>query len=154
MLFRSGRGGNVYVYALKLKQFVFSNEIIETGISEIDEQMRDEYPRTRLTLSSGSGTYVKDEIVYQSANTLANATATALVYQFNANTSVDVYRTIGTFNTGSVKGNTSNATWTISVVDDSSTMNNAFEDIQDNSRIEAESDSILDFTETNPFGEP
>ena len=58
------------------------------------------------------------------------------------------------FNTGSVKGNTSNAIWTISVVDDSSTMNNAFEDIQDNSRIEAESDSILDFTETNPFGEP
>ena len=149
-----GRGGNVYVYALKLKQFVFSNEVIETGISEIDEQMRDEYPRTRLTLSSGSGTFVKDEIVYQSANTLANATATALVYQFNANTSVDVYRTIGTFNTGSLVGNTSNAIWTISVVDDSSTMNNAFEDIQDNSRIEAESDSILDFTETNPFGEP
>ena len=149
-----GRGGNVYVYALKLKQFVFSNEIIETGISEIDEQMRDEYPRTRLALSTGSGTYVKDEIVYQSANTLANATATALVYQFNANTSVDVYRTIGTFNTGSLVGNTSNAVWTISVVDDSSTMNNAFEDIQDNSRIEAESDSILDFTETNPFGEP
>jgi len=32
-------------------------------------------------------------------------------------------------------------------------MNNAFEDIIDNARIEGESDSIIDFTETNPFGE-
>ena len=27
-----GRGGNVYVYALKLKQFVFSNELVTTGV--------------------------------------------------------------------------------------------------------------------------
>ena len=58
-----GRGGNVYVYALKLKQFVFSNEIIETGISEIDNQIFDSYPRTRISLSSGSGTFVANEIV-------------------------------------------------------------------------------------------
>ena len=107
-----GRGGNVYVYALKMKQYVFSNEVIETGISEIDEQVRDEYPRTKLTLSTGTGTFIKDEIIYQSANTLANATATALVYHFNANSSVDVYRTIGTFNTGTITGNTSGAVWT------------------------------------------
>ena len=43
-----GRGGNVYVYALKLKQFVFSNEIVETGFQEIDEQIRDNYSRTKL----------------------------------------------------------------------------------------------------------
>jgi hypothetical protein len=33
-------------------------------------------------------------------------------------------------------------------------MNTAFEDIQDNARIESEADGIIDFTETNPFGEP
>jgi hypothetical protein len=32
-------------------------------------------------------------------------------------------------------------------------MDNAFEDVVDNNRIETESDAILDFTETNPFGE-
>jgi hypothetical protein len=32
-------------------------------------------------------------------------------------------------------------------------MDNAFEDIVDNNRIQTESDSILDFTESNPFGE-
>ena len=147
-----GRGGNVYVYALKLKQFVFSNEIIQTGFVEIDDQVRDEYSRTRLTLSAGgTGKFVNDEIVYQGTD-LANATVTGLVYDFTPNTTIDVYRTIGTFNTGILKGNTSNAQWTISVVSDTATMNNAFEDIVDNARIESESDAIIDWTETNPFG--
>ena len=147
-----GRGGNVYVYALKLKQYVFSNEIIQTGFVEIDDQVRDEYPRIRLSLSAGgTGKFVNDEIVYQGTN-LANATVTGLVYDFTPNTTIDVYRTIGTFNTGILKGNTSNAQWTISVVSDTATMNNAFEDIVDNARIESESDAIIDWTETNPFG--
>ena len=146
-----GRGGNVYVYGLKLKQFVFSNEIIETGITEIDEQIRDEYPRTKITISAGSGTYLNDEFVYLGDN-LASATAQALVHDFVPNTYLEVYRTIGTFGSGTLKGNTSNAQWTISTVDTMTVMNTAFEDIQDNARIEAESDGIIDWTETNPFG--
>jgi len=147
-----GRGGNVYVYALKLKQFVFSNEIIETGISEIDEQIFDLYPRTRISLSSGSGTFVANEIVYQGAN-LANSTAQAIVYTYNTGTSLDIIRVIGTFNSGNVRGNTGNANWIINTVSDTALMNDAFEDVVDNNRIETESDSILDFTEKNPFGE-
>ena len=147
-----GRGGNVYVYALKLKQFVFSNEIIETGISEIDNQIFDSYQRTRISLSSGSGTFVANEIVYQGAN-LANSTAQAIVYTYNTGTSLDIIRVIGTFNSGNVRGNTGNANWIINTVSDTATMDNAFEDIVDNNRIETESDSILDFTEKNPFGE-
>jgi hypothetical protein len=147
-----GRGGNVYVYALKLKQFVFSNEIIETGISEIDGQIFDLYPRTRITLSSGSGTFVANEIVYQGAN-LANSTAQAIVYTYNTGTSLDIIRVIGTFNSGNVRGNTGNANWVINTVSDTALMNDAFEDVVDNNRIETESDSILDFTEKNPFGE-
>ncbi len=147
-----GRGGNVYVYGLKLKQLVFSNEIIETGVTEIDEQIRDEYPRTKITLSAGSGTFVNDEFVYVGAN-LASSTAQALVYDFTPNTHIEVYRTIGTFSSGTLKGNTSNAQWTISTVDSLTLMNTAFEDIQDNARIEAESDAIIDWTETNPFGD-
>ena len=147
-----GRGGNVYVYALKLKQFVFSNEIIETGISEIDSQIFDSYTRNRISLSSGSGTFVSKEIVYQGSS-LANATAQAIVYTYNTGVSLDVIRVIGTFNSGNVRGNTSNANWIINTFSDTATMDNAFEDIVDNNRIETESDSILDFTEHNPFGE-
>ena len=112
-----GRGGNVYVYALKLKQFVFSNEIIETGVTEIDDQIRDEYPRTRISLAAGgSGSYVKDEIVYQSSDgTLGNATAQAVVHS-QSNTSLYVIRTKGTFANGYVKGVTSSSNTLVTLV--------------------------------------
>ena len=151
-----GRGGNVYVYGLKLKQYVFSNEIIQVGISEIDDQIRDYYPRTNVALSAGgTGQFINDEIVYQSANTLANATATAVVHDFTPNSQVTIIKTIGTFlSGGTIKGNTSSATWTISTSNDLVALDNAFEDIIDNNRIQAEANAIIDFTDTNPFGEP
>ena len=43
---------------------------------------------------------------------------------------------------------------TVSTSDDTATMNTAFEDTFDNLRIETGADGILDFSETNPFGEP
>ena len=151
-----GRGGNVYVYALKMKQFVFSEEVINTGNDEIDAQIRDSYARTQLTLAAGgSGTFVADEIVYQ-GTTLANATFQSVVYDFTTSTrKLNVIRTIGTFaNNTLTKGVTSNASWTSSgTANTSYNDNNAFEDIMDNSLIEGESDSIIDFSENNPFGE-
>ena len=151
-----GRGGNVYVYALKLKQFVFSNELIRTGNSEIDGQIRDAYSRTRLTLQAGgSGVYVPDEIVYQSADaTYANSTAQATVHDYVVGSRIDVYRVQGDFTAnGIVRGVTSGAAWVINTESDTATMDNTFEDIVDNNRIETESDEIIDFTEHNPFGE-
>jgi hypothetical protein len=150
-----GRGGNVYVYALKMKQYVFSNEIIETGIKMIDEQIVDYYPKTRLYFAAGgSGSYINGETVYQ-GTTLSSATAQAIVHNYSPNQYVEVYRVQGNFITGNLKGEISNTTnWTINVISDAATMNNAFEDIFDNARIEASSDGIIDFTEHNPFGEP
>jgi hypothetical protein len=149
-----GRGGNVYVYALKLKQFYFSNEIIETGISEIDNNIRNYYPKLRISLGSGSGKFVNDEIVYQGSS-LSTATAQALVYDFQPNAYIDVYRMQGDFtSTANVHGNTSSAQWTVTLASDAPTQNTPFEDIIDNARIEAASDGIIDFTEVNPFGEP
>ena len=147
-----GRGANVYVYALKMKQFVFSNEIVETGVQEVDEQIKDAYPRTRISLLSGSGNFIADEIVYQGAN-LNYATAQAIVHNTTANSFIDIIRVIGNFASGNVRGNTSSSNWIINTVSDTATMNTAFEDIVDNARIESEADGILDFTEHNPFGE-
>jgi len=150
-----GRGGNVYVYALKMKQFYFSNEIIDTGVAEIDDNIRNYYPRIRISLSAGgTGKFVNDEIIYQGSS-LATATAQAIVYDFNPNTHIDIYRTQGDFVSSSpVKGNTSGANWSVTLVSDKATQNTAFEDIIDNARIEAASDNIIDFTEKNPFGDP
>jgi hypothetical protein len=152
-----GRGGNVYVYALKLKQFVFSEEVISTGIDEIDANIRDAYKKTQITLAAGgTGTYVADEIVYQSPNNLANATSQAVVHTWNASTrKLDIILVRGTFSSNTaIKGETSSAIWTSATAgDDTAFDDNPFEDIIDNSRIQREADSIIDFTENNPFGE-
>ena len=148
-----GRGGNVYVFALKLKQYVFSNEVIETGIPQVDEQIREAYPRTRLSLDDNvEGKFLNDEIVYQ-GDSLANATAQAVVYDFTPDTKVVVYRTQGVFTTGLLKGASSNTEAQILVANDTVEMNNAFEDIVDNARIQEEGLSVIDWTEKNPFGE-
>jgi len=152
-----GRGGNVYVYALKLKQFVFSNEVIQTGIDEIDNQIRDHYARTKITLTTGSGQYLEDEIIYQGTD-LANATAQALVYDSNtlvqSGKFINAYRVNGTFITGPIKGATSNAVYQATVVSDFTPLDNPFEDIIDNNRIQEEAMDIIDWSESNPFGEP
>jgi len=152
-----GRGNNVYVFALRCKQFVFSEEVIHTGVEEIDEQIRDAYKRTQLTMAvGGSGVYEQDEIVYQGAN-LANATFQATAHSWTPSLrQLDVVLTKGTYANNTVtKGVTSGASWTsYGVADDAYHENDAFEDIIDNSRIESESDNIIDFTEHNPFGEP
>ena len=154
-----GRGGNVYVYALKLKQFVFSEEIISTGVDEIDDQIFDSYKRASLPLANttvfpaGTGSFVPGEIVYQGSS-LATANAQAIVHSYTAHSSINIIQVQGTFASGNVRGNTSNALRrAISYNDDTQVGNSIFEDIADNVRIETESDGILDFTEHNPFGE-
>ena len=157
-----GRGGNVYLYALKMKKFVFSNEIISTGVDDIDSEIRDHYRRSQLTLEipSGSGRFVADEIVYQSPDaTLDNATAQAIVHTWTPGVNegkLDVYRIIGKFaNTANTIGATSGAFYTtVGPQDNDAFDNNAFEDIIDNIRIQREGEGIIDFTEINPFGEP
>jgi hypothetical protein len=154
-----GRGGNVYVYALKLKQFVFSEEIISTGVDEIDDQIFDSYKRASLPIANttvfpaGTGSFVPGEIIYQGSS-LATANAQAIVYSYTAHSSVDIIQVQGTFASGNIRGNTSNALRSaISYNDDTQVGNSIFEDIADNVRIETEADGILDFTENNPFGE-
>lgn len=148
-----GRGGNVYLYSLKLKQHVFSNEIIKTGVLEIDNQVRELYPRTRFTIDTVNGTFVNDEIVYQGID-LANSIAQAVVHDYVPNEYVDVYNVQGTFTTGEIVGNSTSANAIISVVSDTVTMDGAFEDIIDNNRIEQEAFEFLDWSESNPFGTP
>lgn len=149
-----GRGGNVYVYALKLKQFVFSEEYIETGVTEVDDQIFDSYKRTNFIINTGTGSYIPREIVYQGTD-LTNSTARAVVFSYLPNTELNVIRVNGNFVTSAnVIGYTSGAKYRLSLIDDSTQVDdNVYEDVADNVNIEDESDDILDFTEKNPFGE-
>ena len=151
-----GRGGNVYVYALKLKQYYFSEEIIETGILEIDSQAIDEYKRTRISLANtGSGAYLVNEIVYQGAN-LEYSSASAVVYRFEPYSSLDIIRVKGSFTSGvNVVGNTSGAIYPVLQENTDTQVDDfVFEDLINNTQIEREAVDIIDFSESNPFGEP
>ncbi len=155
-----GRGGNVYLYAMKMKQFVFSNEVIETGIDEIDGQIFDAYPRSTLSLANTSifpastGTFVPGEIIYQGSS-LATANAQAVVHSYVPHSKINIIRVQGTFTSGNVRGNTSNSLRSALVFNtDTQVGNDIFEDIADNTRLQTEGNDIIDFTEQNPFGEP
>jgi hypothetical protein len=153
-----GRGGNVYVYALRMKQFVFSNEKIQVGVDEVDGQMLDAYQLTNLVLSAGgTGTFdvANNELVYQGANiAYANAFGTAHTWN-SANTTLSIALVNGLFsNTANVKGANSGATWVMASLDTNTPLDQQFEDQIDNKIIETESNQLLDFSESNPFGEP
>ena len=151
-----GRGGNVYVYAMKMKQYMFSEEIIDTGIPEVDNQAIEYYKRTRLALANtGSGSYLVNEIVYQGAN-LAHSTAQAVVYRYEPAASLDVIQVRGNFVSGkNIIGNTSNAIYSCFAENtDTQVDNNTFEDLVNNVQIEQEADGIIDWSESNPFGTP
>jgi hypothetical protein len=152
-----GRGGNVYVYVLKLKQFVFSNEQIQTGVSEVDEEIIENYQLTNLVLTTGTGTFdvANNELVYQGANiAAANAFGTAHTWDAG-NTTLSIYLVNGLFsNTANVIGANSGAQWIMSTLDTDTPSGAQFEDPSDNKQIETEANAILDFDVSNPFGNP
>lgn len=152
-----GRGGNVYVYALKMKQFVFSEEKLNTGVDEVDDQIHDSYLKTTLNLQLAGGAYQEDEIIYQGAN-LAAATATGIVYSYVSsacNAIIIADQIIGEFRSanGNIVGANSGASHVLTTTNISN-YNTPFEDIVDNYRIQTEADQYLDFSESNPFGNP
>lgn len=153
-----GRGGNVYVYSLRLKQYVFSHEKVNTGVGEVDEQIHDSNQMVYLYLQSGgTGNFdlANNEIAYQGSS-LANATSFGEVLKWDTDNNIlGITMVNGTFsNTSNVVGANSGAAWIVTTVDTDTPLAEQFEDPADNKIIETESNAILDFSETNPFGNP
>lgn len=142
-----------YFYELKLEKFKYSQEVIDTGTEEIDEIVEQNAYTIKLITGAGSGTYVLDEIVYQSNdNTFANATCQAVVQTWSPNDDILTITTIkGTFATNmKVIGRTSNAQYFLTTYDPY--LDNVADSSYGNKTIKTESDSIIDFSESNPFG--
>ena len=102
-------------------------------------------------VSGGSGTFSIDEAIYQGPS-LANSTAKGIVVSWTAATrTLRANDTSGTFVVGTdITGDTSNAVWTLTSFDDQALPTTPF---ADNVEFETEADAILDFSESNPFGE-
>ena len=142
-----------YMYALNIETFKYNGELLNTGIDEIDRIGNLEAFAIAYTLNAGgTSTFANMEIVYQGAS-LNAATAKAYVADWDKPNKLLKLRNIkGQFATNTaIIGVVSGASWTLASAD---TMEDANDDFDDNVRIETEAVNILDFTETNPFGEP
>ena len=142
-----------YFYELEMEKFKYSQEIITTGIADIDSVVTDSAYTLHLNVGVGTGTYAINEIVYQSADsTYANASTVAIVQSWipSSNT-LSVSNIAGEFiDSQSVIGQSSQANYLLASFDP---LNNpANKENYDNSYINTSADGILDFSEENPFG--
>jgi Virus neck protein len=142
-----------YFYELEMEKFKYSQEIISTGVTDIDAVVTDSAYTLHLNTGAGTGTYAINEIVYQSADTTyANATTVAVVQSWipSSNT-LSVSNIAGEFiDNQLIIGQSSNARYTLTTFDP---LNNpANKENYDNEYIANSASSIIDFSETNPFG--
>jgi hypothetical protein len=150
--FQLGRS-DPYMYGLSLEVFKYNGELFSTGIVTIDSISNDRgFGVEYLLQQTGSGTYSKNEIVYQGTD-LANANARAIVSNWNKPSGKIILRNIkGEFKSNTlVKGVTSNSQWVLVSGNAQEDANDLYDD---NIRIEDESDTIIDWSELNPFGMP
>ena len=142
-----------YFYELKLEQFRFSQEVIDTGIEEIDSIVQDVAYTIDLQLGTGSGNYDMREIVFQSPDgTYANNTSYASVQSWNAPTKVLAVTYIkGEFVDGNtIYGKTNGAEYELVTYNDLDVV--VKNDTYDNDFINTEGSALIDDSESNSFG--
>ena len=143
-----------YFYELELEKFKYSQEVIATGIPDIDSVVTDSGYTLNLNLSAGgTGNYVSNEIVFQSPDqTLANAVTTATVQNwYAASNMLSVTNIYGEFaDNVAIIGETSNAYFTLATFNPLE--NPATKENYDNQTINQQASTIIDTTEANPFG--
>ena len=140
--------GKKYTWGLRCELFQYSDEDIDTGITEVDAIEVNYANAISVNVAEGgSGDFVAEEIV-----TGGNSNVTATVKSWNSATrQLVVYNRSGIFSIPeTITGDTSSAAWTSATYN---TLNNQNTDSEANWQIETQADNIIDFTEANPFGE-
>lgn len=140
--------GKNYVWNLKTEIFEFSDEKIATGVPEIDEVGKLLSTSVTVTLSAGgTGTFTVGEVV---AGGTSGVTATVKSWD-PTNRKLIIYDRSGKFTPGeTVTGQSSLASWVTAYTN---TLDNTNSEYDDNKYYEDTADTLLDFTERNPFGE-
>ena len=151
-MFMLGRK-NPYFYELHLEAFKYSQEIVDTGVQDIDYVAQSAYNVVlQLDPTTENGDYIYREVVFQSPDgTYANATSTAIVTIWNyVDSALTVTNITGQFTDNIVYGQTSNAQWKITSFDAMNISDNYVP--YDNKYIQDSANSVIDLTESNPIG--
>ena len=147
------QSGKNYSFDITCELFQYSEEQLETGVTAIDNIEKELSAAIDLVMTAGgSGSFSTGESVYQGPS-LANSTGKGIVVSWNSTTrTLRVNDTSGTFATSTnVTGDISGAVWTqASAADYQELPTTPF---ADNKEFETDGDAILDFSESNPFGE-
>ena len=140
--------GKVHVWGLRCELFEYSDEDFNTGVAEIDAvEVNFANAVTINVADGGTGDFVAGEIV-----TGGSSNVTSEVKSWNSATrQLIVYNRSGMYAIPeTLTGNTSGAAWTSATYNTLNTMNS---DTDQNFTLETQADAILDFTESNPFGD-
>ena len=139
--------GKGYVWECQCELFEYSDEEIDTGITDLDNiETAFANAITVGLVAGGSGTFTAGETV-----TGGTSNVTAEVKSFDAATrTLIVINRSGTFSVPeTITGGTSSASWTTATYN---TINNTNSEYDQNNDFETADNDIIDFTETNPFG--
>ena len=140
--------GKVHVWGLRCELFEYSDEDFNTGVAEIDAvEVNFANAVTINVADGGTGDFVAGEIV-----TGGSSNVTSEVKSWNSATrQLIVFNRSGMYAIPeTLTGNTSGAAWTSATYN---TLNNMNSDTDQNFTLETQADAILDFTESNPFGD-
>jgi hypothetical protein len=108
-----------FYYELSLEPFKYNDESLDTGIDAIDQIEVIESIKTTLDIQGGSGNYTVGELIYQGTGNSHIASAEVVAWD-PANTILTVINVAGSFSNTSplnITGETSNSSYTLSVVD-------------------------------------
>jgi len=165
--------GKLYTYVLSCEVFAYSQEDIDTGITEIDNIESDrQYFMINLQLGdriSGATAYYQGETLFQingsTGGAFSAATTTATVIDWNAaGKTLGISNINGTLNVGgesdSIKGASSGVEYYISTRETTNVIipqepSQTREDSGENEEFgfEADKENIFDFTDIDPFSE-
>jgi hypothetical protein len=143
---------NFYGYSLGCEEFRYNNEVVDTGIDEIDDKIRTITTAYKAQMGSGNLTYQIGESVYQGPS-FVEASATAEVISWHKPTgNLVLSQTVGIFVPNvNVIGLESNASFILQSVNVLDNVNDA---LDNNDQLRQEADNFVNFIPTNPFGDP
>ena len=160
--------GKLNVFKLQCETFEYSHEEIDVGIAELDN-IEDQFSyQVSMTLGAGSGDFVVGETVTQTVATGKTVSGNVVDYSSQGATSKTLKVNNITFSdtdvptgstmfvlsaqagAGNIVGATSNATRAITTAPDQYAMPN--DPLADNKDFETAGSNIIDFSESNPFG--
>lgn len=148
-----------FVYEMKCEAFRASHEPIQTGVAEVDQVGIDSAYTIDLVLDGTNfGNFYVGEVVYQTTDTTPSHSwsdeyvyATIKTWTANGNV-MTIYNISGEFVVGQpVVGNSSYKSANLVSI---GTENAGKYDLIDNELVYNDAEAILDFSETNPFGNP